>query len=179
MRPRSLALRGHMGEFFIGQSGRRVRRAGAGQRAGPRDSMLLMADLRSLGDPAGTPPMQIRVRNLSAGGLMAEIPSAGSCAGERVEVDLRGVGPITGIIAWAGNGRFGMSFDRQIDPKATRRPRAAACTTSHHRGRAGQAAAGADDIGPRAVAGRACGRTMKLARCPEAGAPFALRLRAR
>lgn len=107
--------------------------AGAGeqgwQRADPRESMLLMAELRSLGDPAGTPPIQIRVRNLSAGGLMAEAPRW-LVPGERVEVNLRGVGPVTAIVAWAGNGRFGLSFDRSIDPKATRRPLGGGMVTS-------------------------------------------------
>ena len=87
------------------------------QRYAPRDSLLLTAQLRLDGGAAS----QVRVRNLSAGGLMAEyaqIVSSGTC----VEVEVRGVGMITGRIAWCAEGRVGIAFDRPIDPKLARKP---------------------------------------------------------
>src|SRR3546814_11661245 len=41
--------------------------------------------------------------------------------GATVEVDLRNIGPVAGRIIWAGEGKFGIAFDRAIDPQAVRR----------------------------------------------------------
>ncbi len=87
------------------------------QRATPRESMLLMATLRTAAEPAGFP---LRVRNLSSGGLMAECDRR-LAKDERVEVELRGIGAVGGIVAWIAGPRIGMRFDREIDPKATRK----------------------------------------------------------
>ena len=53
-------------------------------RSEQRDSMLLMATLRR----ANGDDLAIKVRNLSGGGLMAEVPT-GLLKEERVEVELR------------------------------------------------------------------------------------------
>lgn len=98
------------------------------QRASVRESMLLLANLRAEADP-GAAPLSIRVRNLSAGGLMAECERC-FVRGERVAVELRGIGAVTGVVAWAGNGRMGIAFDRAVDPKATRRPVGGSMMTS-------------------------------------------------
>lgn len=90
------------------------------RRGAARASMLLLSSLRAEADP-GAPPISIRVRNISAGGLMAECDRR-FAQGERVEVELRGIGPVRGVIAWFGDGRLGIAFDRAIDPKAARRP---------------------------------------------------------
>ncbi|WP_370172394.1 PilZ domain-containing protein [Sphingobium abikonense] len=87
-------------------------------RSSPRDSLFLMASLfaadgRSLG--------RARIRNLSATGLMAdcEMPLA---AGQKVALDLRGVGRITGTIAWSRDSKIGLAFDEVIDPQLARKP---------------------------------------------------------
>lgn len=89
----------------------------AHQRSASRDSLLLSAQLRVGDDPEVT----VRVRNLSAGGLMAEY-AAHVIDGTPIEVEVRGVGWISGRIAWSAEGRIGIAFDRQIDPLAARKP---------------------------------------------------------
>lgn len=88
-----------------------------GQRAGARDSLMLAAQFRI----AEKPQIQVRVRNLSSGGLMAEVPEPLG-AGTPVEVEVRGVGWIGGRIAWYTEGRVGVAFDRSIDPMLARKP---------------------------------------------------------
>ncbi|PCD02592.1 hypothetical protein COC42_14420 [Sphingomonas spermidinifaciens] len=88
---------------------------GRGRHAA-RDSLLLTARLR-IGENAA----DVRIRNLSAGGLMAEYPRPVSL-GEPVEIDVRGIGPVVGRIAWATDGRVGIAFDEPIDPMLARKP---------------------------------------------------------
>lgn len=90
----------------------------AAQRGDTRDSLLLVANLR-LGNNGNT--VQVRVRNLSAGGLMAEIASHVD-VGLPVEVEVRGLGNVPGRIAWVAAGRIGVAFDHLIDPQAARKP---------------------------------------------------------
>ena len=87
------------------------------QRGRPRDSLLLSAQLAV----AGEPPVTVRVRNLSAGGLMAEHADS-VLPGTPVTVTVRGLGELTGRIAWAVEGRIGIAFDRSVDPKRARKP---------------------------------------------------------
>lgn len=56
----------------------------------------------------------VPVRNLSAGGMMAELPHPlpPDCV---VQVQLDGVGWITGRIVWQTEGRTGVAFDEVID----------------------------------------------------------------
>lgn len=91
---------------------------GAQSRNEARDSLFLMADFRIAGL---SDIMQVRVRNLSAGGLMAEFP-AGLDLGLRVEFDVRGIGWVPGKVAWSAAGRIGVAFDRAIDPMLARKP---------------------------------------------------------
>jgi len=88
-----------------------------GGRAGGRDSLLLTAQFRVGGGEA----VSVRVRNLSAGGLMAEYGSALD-SGTPVEVEVRGVGWVSGKIAWSAEGRVGVAFDRDIDTMLARKP---------------------------------------------------------
>ena len=83
-----------------------------------RDSLFLMADFRVAGSSDVT---QVRVRNLSAGGLMAEIAN-GLELGLQVEFDVRGLGWVPGKVAWSAAGRVGVAFDRMIDPMLARKP---------------------------------------------------------
>jgi hypothetical protein len=100
-----------------GMSGQNDRDS-ASQARDPRDSLLLMARLR-IGDE--TEMREVRVRNLSAGGLMAEIdrPLAPDTA---VTVELRGIGAVTGRVAWFAEGRAGIALDREVDPARARKP---------------------------------------------------------
>lgn len=92
--------------------------AGGAQRQTPRDSLLLTAGFRLKGSDQIE---QVRIRNLSAGGLMAEVAEDIDRDAE-VEVQVRGIGWISGRIAWQAMGRVGIAFDKEIDPKKARKP---------------------------------------------------------
>ena len=87
-------------------------------RTAPRDSLFL---LTSITTPEGASLGKARVRNLSAVGLMADcernIPVE-----TRIVADLRGIGRITGKVAWARGDKIGMAFDENIDPQLARKP---------------------------------------------------------
>jgi len=92
--------------------------ASGAKRNQDRDSLFLKATLRfaTCADPG-----EVRIRNLSAGGLMAEaalqVPR-----GEKVELQLRNIGWIRGTVAWVAEGRIGIAFEHPIDPKLARKP---------------------------------------------------------
>lgn len=88
------------------------------QRNDARDSLLLVARFRIEGSTETT---QVRVRNLSSGGLMADVPKPIDI-GTMVEIEVRGVGWVSGRIAWIAAGRAGVAFDYPIDPQAARKP---------------------------------------------------------
>ena len=81
-----------------------------------RDSLFLLAELRFEGDPA---IHRVRVRNLSAAGMMAE-SDVRVLPGTRVEVQLKNMPLVDGNVAWVHDQRFGIAFVREIDPKAPR-----------------------------------------------------------
>ena len=83
-----------------------------------RDSLFLMADLRVEG---GDAPHRVKVRNLSAGGMMAE-GGPTVLRGARVSIELRNVGTVEGTVMWIQDNRFGIAFAREIDPMAARTP---------------------------------------------------------
>ena len=58
---------------------------------------------------------QIRVRNLSAGGMMGE-GDVSVDRGANLTVLLPNVGPITGAVAWVQEDRFGVAFADDINP---------------------------------------------------------------
>ena len=86
-----------------------------------RDSMFVKAALQCRRTDHR---MDIVVRNVSAGGLLADTKQD-LPIGEPVLVELRHVGSVPGRIAWAEPGRFGVAFDVSIDPSAVRKPVAA------------------------------------------------------
>lgn len=91
-----------------------------GNRGRQRDSLLLMGTIKAAGDYArDTRP--IRIRNLSSNGLMADSETAYD-QGAFVEVELRGIGTVSGEIVWVRDGRMGITFSETIDPKRARRP---------------------------------------------------------
>lgn len=90
----------------------------AGGREKGRDSLFLMAQLVIAGDRT---PRDVRVRNLSAGGLMVEVAKPVD-EGTPVTLTLRGIGEVKGKVAWWTQGRVGISFDEPIDPLLARKP---------------------------------------------------------
>ncbi|MBJ7439959.1 MAG: PilZ domain-containing protein [Sphingopyxis sp.] len=86
-------------------------------RGADRDSLFLQASLIL---PGRSHPVVVRVRNLSPGGMLAEatVPVE---QGAAVDIVLNNVGSVPGRVVWAGEGKFGIAFDHQIDPQAVRR----------------------------------------------------------
>ena len=87
-----------------------------GKRQEKRDSLLLSAAVRVEGSDR---IVTVRVRNLSAGGMMID-GDAAFVPDVRIVADMRGVGEIPGRIAWAAAGRAGVAFDAEIDPRQSR-----------------------------------------------------------
>ena len=91
---------------------------GAALRGEPRDSIFVMA---MIGRPGET-PVAAKVRDVSSGGLMADCAASFS-KGEELDVQLRGVGTVSGRVAWVeAGGRIGMAFARRIDATLVRKP---------------------------------------------------------
>lgn len=90
----------------------------AAKRKKSRDSLFLVACLTIDGHPGTT---EVRVRNLSSGGLMAEYAHP-LAIGTAIEVEMRGVGKVAGEVAWTTAGRIGISFETPIDPMQARKP---------------------------------------------------------
>lgn len=83
-----------------------------------RDSLFVMADLRIDGIEG---EHRIRVRNLSAGGLMAE-GGPNPQRGQVAWVNVRDIGWTEGSVAWVQDSRFGIAFREDIDPQRARAP---------------------------------------------------------
>ncbi len=107
-----------MREPFDENLGLNSQTSGQAKRELDRDSLFLKANLRFVdGDDCG----EVRVRNLSAGGLMAEAAVLAK-RGDKIQLELRNIGRVTGYVAWVAQGRFGVAFDHPIDPKLARKP---------------------------------------------------------
>lgn len=89
-----------------------------GQRQIARDSLFVMAELRIDGLPG---EHRVRVRNLSAGGLMAEGVIKVQ-RGQTVWVNVRNIGWVEGSVAWVQDNRCGVAFQEEIDPLVVREP---------------------------------------------------------
>src|SRR5687767_8052600 len=85
-----------------------------------RDSLFLLAQVRVDGQPG---VYRVKVRNLSAGGMMAE-GEAKVMRGALVQVELRNIGWVDGSVAWKQDNRFGIAFVDEIDPRVVRAPAA-------------------------------------------------------
>lgn len=90
----------------------------ASQRLRNRDSLFLTAKLSFVGTDG---VREVRVRNLSEGGMMAEVERVLD-TGTPVLLDLRGIGEVPGKVAWCTEGRIGIAFDHAIDPRKARKP---------------------------------------------------------
>lgn len=92
--------------------------AGRAQRAKSRDSLFLMGQLTLSGE---NKQRDVRIRNLSEGGLMVELDRA-VALDTPVTLTLRGIGDVTGRVAWCAEGRVGIALDERIDPRLARKP---------------------------------------------------------
>lgn len=86
-----------------------------------RDSLFLLAQVRVDGADQA---YRVKVRNLSAGGMMAETGDMRVMRGTPVTVELRNIGEVQGSIAWVQGDRFGIAFAQEIDPQLARAPMA-------------------------------------------------------
>lgn len=82
----------------------------------PRDSMFMVAKLTF---EDRSEPVDVRIRNLSATGMMAQTKHTAEI-GTRVTVALRNHDDVVGTVAWAEGERLGIAFENAIDPKAAR-----------------------------------------------------------
>jgi hypothetical protein len=90
----------------------------SGQRQIARDSLFVMAEMRIDGLPG---EHRVRVRNLSAGGLMAE-GAPNVQRGQVAWVNVRNIGWVEGSVAWVQDNRCGIAFREEIDPLVVRAP---------------------------------------------------------
>lgn len=89
-----------------------------------RGSVLLQAQARC---PGQAESVTLRIRNLSAQGLGGDRVQ-GMIQGEVLILTLRGIGEISGHVAWVADSRFGLSFDEPIDPALIDKPSASPTT---------------------------------------------------
>lgn len=87
-------------------------------REAARDSLFLTAMVRRVSDQS---ERTVRVRNLSAGGMMADCMEV-FARDEAILITLRGIGEVRGRVAWRSIDKIGITFDNQIDPKRARKP---------------------------------------------------------
>jgi hypothetical protein len=90
--------------------------ASRGLRNESRDSLFLGAMLEVAG---GMHPVNIRVRNLSRSGLMAEA-TATYGIGTEVTLTFKSIPPISGRVVWVSDGRMGIALNEEIDPRRVR-----------------------------------------------------------
>lgn len=90
----------------------------ADKRNAPRNNLLLSSICRW---PNRQQDERVKIRNVSATGLMAE-GTLGATIGEKVVLELRNIGAIEGIVAWVQSNRFGVAFAQPIDPILLRTP---------------------------------------------------------
>jgi hypothetical protein len=86
-------------------------------RGESRDSLFLSAEVAAAGWAA---PLTVRVRNLSAGGLLAESQHS-VAVGTIVRIKFANTSVVGARCVWSGDKRFGVAFDHPIDPQAVRR----------------------------------------------------------
>lgn len=86
-------------------------------RAAPRDSLFVLGRMTIEGR-AGT--HDVRIRNLSATGLMADCPVI-LAEGQAVMIAIKNIGDVPGTIAWCRAGRIGVALSLAIDPALARK----------------------------------------------------------
>ncbi len=88
----------------------------ASNRQKNRESIFLGANLlfKRTGEEVA-----VRVRNISAGGMMVDC-TLGANIGDEVEADIKNVGRVLGHVAWSVSPRIGIAFEREINPARAR-----------------------------------------------------------
>ena len=86
-----------------------------------RESIFLGAVVR-IGDE--TQSRNVRVRNISSGGMMIDLPGP-QPRGLSVVAEMKGVGEVRGQIVWSTENRAGIAFAKVVDPKLARHTPAA------------------------------------------------------
>ena len=81
-----------------------------------RDSMFLSAVVHFDGDKK---PLTVRVRNLSPGGIMIDVPASRE-AHLGVTVTLKNIGEVRGSVIWSTAKRMGIALESEIDPALAR-----------------------------------------------------------
>lgn len=87
-----------------------------GLRHESRDSLYILAKIRVAGGVGAEP---IRVRNLSSSGLMAEAAVL-YAVGTQIIIELKSLPRVVGRVVWATEGRMGIAFNSEIDPRKAR-----------------------------------------------------------
>lgn len=88
------------------------------KRGAKRDSLFMRGELARIdGRQIGS----IRIRNLSATGLMADCDATLQTSNQ-VAVTLPSTQTVSATVTWVGKGKIGLHFDEAIDPQAVRRP---------------------------------------------------------
>lgn len=95
-----------------------ITESAAKRRQASRDSMFLTTDVLVQGAEKA---VTVLVRNLSPGGMMIDSNPVFQ-EGALLTAAVRGIGTLTGKIAWIIEERAGVSFDEEIDPKEARAP---------------------------------------------------------
>ena len=89
-----------------------------GKRNLQRSSLFIMGSIKVADSDVWVP---IKIKNLSASGLMAE--GKVTCQqGDRVAVEAKGKVDAEGSVAWIVGGRIGIAFDTLIDPQELKQP---------------------------------------------------------
>jgi len=81
------------------------------QRRAVREASILLADVQVAGDDT---VCRVKVRNLSAEGMMGEGPVK-VVPGSRITVNFDQSVEVKGAVAWVQQGRFGVAFDEEAD----------------------------------------------------------------
>lgn len=84
-------------------------------RSAARESLFLLGKLW-LDSERST---DVRIRNLSATGMMVEIKEH-TAVGDVVHIEIKGLGKLAGTIAWIAEKRIGIALARKIDPSLAR-----------------------------------------------------------
>ena len=88
------------------------------QREKSRESIFLGAQIVIEGVRL---PVSARVRNISPGGMMVDAQKIYD-KGLAITATIKGIGEVTGRIAWSTSNRCGIAFDEPVDPLLTRQP---------------------------------------------------------
>jgi hypothetical protein len=88
----------------------------ADMRGKTRDELLLSVEVE-LADSGRS--HRVQMRNLSPSGMMA-VGAVEVVRGTRLKVRFSGAEGVGGTVAWREGDRFGIAFDREIDPAEVR-----------------------------------------------------------